>query len=76
MRSANDVAFELVAQDLSVTSLNTARHRLPNKWKRLVPIETAQLDDFAVQLEAVIGKLGLSKTETPGIFIEQLSGVA
>ena len=39
-------------------------------------VEPAQLDDLAVQLEAVIGKLGLAETETAGVFVQQLGSAA
>ena len=35
-------------------------------------IESAQLDDLAVELEAVIGELGLAEAEAAGIFVEDL----
>ena len=63
MRGANDIALELVAQDLRVAALRPGRHRLSDKGKGLVTIQSAQLDDFAVELEPMIGELGLAKTD-------------
>ena len=36
-------------------------------------VEPAQLDDFAVQFEAVIGKLGFAETEAAGVFVRGLA---
>src|SRR5437764_14026803 len=73
MRSPHDIALEFIAQDLSVASLCTSGHRLPDIRKSLMTIEAAQLDHFSIQLKSVICKLRLSKTEPPGIFVQNLS---
>src|SRR5437660_3634070 len=72
MRSANDVALELVAEDIGVPSLRSAGHRLPHPGKSLMPVESAQLDDFAIQLEAVIGELCFAESETARVFVDDL----
>ena len=72
VRGANDVALELVAQDLRVAALHAAGHGLAHPGKGLMTIESAQLDDLAVEFEAVIGKLRLAETEAARVFIEQL----
>src|ERR1039457_5730889 len=72
MRGANDVAPELFTQDLRVGALSASRHGLPDKWEDLMTVEAAQLNALAVQLEAVIGNLGLAETETAGVCIQQL----
>jgi len=64
MRGADDVALEFVTQDVGIAALRTAGHRLANEGKGLMPVEAAQLDDFAVELEAVIGELGFAEAET------------
>jgi hypothetical protein len=64
MRRADDVALELATQNLRVAALNAAGHRLSGEGKSLMTIETSQLDDLAVELEAVVGELGLAETET------------
>ena len=76
VRGADDVALELVAQDLGVAALGAAGHGLADKGKRLVTIEAAQLDDFAVQFEAVIGELGFAKAEAAGVFVQHLRAAA
>ena len=43
---ADDVAMELLAQDVGILALHARRHRLPNKGKCLMAIESAQLDDL------------------------------
>src|SRR5881398_2236529 len=73
MRSTHDIAFELIAQDLSVASLCTSRHRLSDIRKRLVTIEAAQLDHFSVQFKSMIRKLRLAKTKPSRVFINNLS---
>ena len=63
VRCAHDVAVQLVAQDVGVATLRATRHRLANERKRLMTVEAAQLDDFAIQLEAVIGEFGVAETD-------------
>ena len=72
MRGPDNIALEFVAQDLGITALRPCRHSLSNKWKRLMPVEAAQLDDLAVQFEPVIGELGFPETETARIFVNYL----
>src|SRR5260370_34578570 len=72
MRGAHDVALELVAEDIGVPSLRAAGHCLPHPGKSLMAIEPAQLDDFAIQLEAAIGELCFAKTETARVFVDDL----
>src|SRR5215468_4541023 len=48
VRSSHDIAFELIAQDLRIATLNATRHRLADKRERLMTIEPTQLDDFAI----------------------------
>ena len=72
VRGADDVALELVAQNDRIAALGTAGHGLADEGEGLMPIESAQLDDFAVQLEAVIGELGFAEAEAAGVFVEEL----
>src|SRR5271165_155852 len=76
MRGANDVAPELVAQNLRVAALRTRRHSLPDPGESLMTVEPAQLDDLAVELEAVIGELGFAEAETAGVFVHYLRSAA
>src|SRR5580693_7116478 len=75
MRSANDIALELVTQDIGVPALHATGHRLTDPGKGLVAIQPSQLDDLAVELEAMIGELGLAEAEAARIFVEQLRSV-
>src|SRR5579864_289583 len=70
MRGANDVALELVAQDIGVPALRATGHCLTNPRKGLMAIESAQFDDLAIQFEAVIGELRFAEAETAGVFVE------
>jgi hypothetical protein len=55
--------MQVPAEDFGVAPLHTPRHRLTDKRKSLVTIETAELEDLAIEFEAVIGKLRLTKTD-------------
>jgi hypothetical protein len=72
MGGADDIALELFPKYLGVTTLATPRHCLAHEWKRLVPVEAAKLEHFAIQLKAMIREMGLPKTEATGILIEYL----
>src|SRR5215467_7932292 len=41
VRGTDDVAFELVAQDLCIAALDAARHRLTDQWESLMAIKAA-----------------------------------
>src|SRR5437588_3498713 len=56
MRSTNDVALKLVAENLCVAALDAAGHRLPDEGEGLMTIQSAQLYDLAVQRKSVISK--------------------
>src|SRR5213592_645997 len=48
MRSAHDVAMEFMAQDAGIAALGAAGHGLADEGKRLMTVEAAELDDFAI----------------------------
>ncbi len=50
-----------------------ARHGLTDPGKCLVTIQPAQLDDFSVELETVVGELGFAKTNGPRNLVQSLS---
>ena len=58
-----------------LASLRCARPGIawPSERKRLVTVEAAQLDDFAVQLEAVIGEFGVAETEGALVAIDEFT---
>src|SRR5260370_99274 len=49
MGGTNDVAVQLVSQDVGIAALYARRHRLTNVGKGLVAVKPAQLDDLAIQ---------------------------
>ncbi len=57
---------------LRVTALAAAGHGLADKRKGLMTVEAAQLDDFAVQFEALIGEGGFAETDSALVAIDQL----
>ena len=65
--------MEVVAQNIGIAALHAARHRLADEGKCLVAVEAAQLDDFAVQLETVIGESRLAKTDVARIAVDYLA---
>ena len=72
VRGAHDIALELVAQNLRVAALRAAGHGLADKGKGLMAVQAAQLDDFAVEFETVIGELGFAKTDGARDFVHGL----
>src|ERR1017187_446481 len=75
VRGAHDVALEVSAKDLRVTPLHASRHGLTYKGERLMTVEPAQLDHFAVQFEAMFGKPGLTETDGARIIIDQARSI-
>ena len=51
--------------------LHATGHRLADERERLVAVEAAQLDDLAVQLEAVVGELRLAKARPASVLVDQ-----
>ncbi len=76
VRRAHDVGLELIAKNHRVAALGTSRHGLADPREGLMPIESAKLDDLAVELEAVVGEQGLPKGEAAGIFVDDLRRAA
>src|ERR1700722_7738820 len=62
VRRSYNVAFQLVSQDLRIAPLYSSRHGLPHEWKSLMPVQSAQLDHLAIELEAVVGELRFAET--------------
>src|ERR1700761_1368124 len=56
VRGAHDIAVQFVTEDVGILTLHTPRHRLANEWKRLMAVQTMQLDHLSVQGKAVIGE--------------------
>ena len=70
VRGSDNIALELVAQYLRVAPLHPAGHGLSHEGKRLVPIQSAQLDHLAVELKSVVGELSVTKTDDAGHAID------
>src|SRR5690348_2942602 len=68
VRGTYDVALQFPFQDVGIAALRTRSHRLSDIWERLMPIEPAQLDDFSVQLEAMIRELRLAEADASAVF--------
>src|ERR1700759_4853202 len=73
MGGTHDVAMEVLAEDIGVFALGARRHCLADKWKRLVPVKSAQLDDFSVEGEAVVGKDRFAKPDAAGLLVDDLA---
>src|ERR1700747_2969507 len=72
MRGAHDIALEVFTQDVGIAALRPSRHRLADPGKRLMAIQPTQLDHFAVQLETMIGELGVPETNHARVLIDHL----
>ena len=72
MRGADDIALVFLAEDVRILALNAAGHGLANEGKRLVAIESAELDDLAVEFESVIGELRVTETDSAGFLVDGL----
>ena len=71
MRRAHDVAVEILAQNDGVATLNACRHGLSNPWKGLMSIQAAQLDDRAIEREALRREARLAETDASRFVVEQ-----
>ena len=73
VRGADDVAVQVVAQDVRVLALHAGGHGLADEGKGLMAIESAQLDDLAVEREAVIGERRFAEADAPRVFVDDLA---
>ncbi len=64
MRRADDVAFQLFFDYLGILPLPAFRHRLADIWIRLVAVEAAKLDVFAVEVKPFGRKFCFAETDT------------
>jgi hypothetical protein len=72
VRRAHDVALQIFSQDSRVAALRAPRHSLAHERKCLMSVQPAQFDDLPIQLEAVICKLRLAKTNRATVLIDEL----
>ena len=70
MGGADDIAFEFLLENLSITPLRSSRHGLTYEGESLVVVETAKLDHSSIQFKAMIGELRLAKTEAAPVLVE------
>ena len=63
MRGADDVALEILAQDQRVAALDAGGHGLAYPGEGLMAVEAAQLDDRAVEREALRGEAGFAEAD-------------
>ena len=64
VRGADDIAMQVLAQDQSVLALHACGHGLADPWECLMAIKAAQLDDCAVEREALRCEAGLSPSKS------------
>jgi hypothetical protein len=62
--------MQLLPKDERISPLHPRRHCLSNKGKGLVPVKSAQLQRFPVQLESPVRELRLPKTEAAALLID------
>src|SRR5262249_14170238 len=67
---AYDVAVEVVPKNMRVAPLRTGGHCLTNEGEGLMTIQPAQLDYLAIQFEAMIGELGITKADRASDLID------
>src|ERR1700722_9511993 len=72
VRRSHDIAVHHVAKDDRVAALAASGHRLPNEGKCLMTIKSAQLDNSAVQCEAVVREFGVTETDPALIAVDKL----
>src|SRR5258708_2719942 len=60
-RRPNNVALDFRTKKVRTPPLHPPRHRLSNERESLVPIQSAQLDNLAVEREPLVGKLRVPK---------------
>src|SRR6202007_3059082 len=74
VRGAHAVAVQAVVEDLRILPLHARRHGLADKGEGLMAIQSTQLDDLAVEGEAVIGEGSLAESYAAGVLIDDLAG--
>jgi hypothetical protein len=63
VRGADDVALQVLAQDDGVLALHAGGHGLAHPGEGLMAVEAAQLDDFAVEREALRREAGFAEAD-------------
>jgi hypothetical protein len=70
---ADDVALEIFAQDEGVLALHAGGHGLANPGEGLMAVEAAQLDDGAVEREALGREAGFAEADAAGVVVQQMA---
>ena len=67
---ADDVAAAIVAEDFGVLRLRASGHGLTDPGECLMAVQAVQLDDLAVEREAMVGEHGFSEANAAGVFVD------
>ncbi len=70
---ADDVAVEILAQDDGVLALHAGGHGLAYPWEGLMAVEAAQLDDLAVEREALGREARFAEADAARVVVEHES---
>src|SRR5689334_2525736 len=70
VRGAHDIALELFSKNPRVATLHARRHCLADKRKRLVAIQSAQLQVLAIQQETVRRESRFAKSDASFIVVD------
>jgi hypothetical protein len=63
------------AEDVGIATLHAAGHGLADVGEGLMAIEAAELDDFAVEGEAVVGEGGLAEADAAGLLVDDIAAI-
>ncbi len=69
VRRAHDVAVQLAPQNPGIAALHAVRHGAAHIGERLVPVQTDQLDAFAVEHETVWRVARLAEADPRAVFV-------
>src|SRR5262249_49867422 len=75
VRREDEVCLGLLLEEVSVAELRAEWHGLANEREGLVTGETDQLDDFAVESEAVLGEFGVTEAGGALVGVDDLSAL-
>ena len=72
VRGAHDIAVKVLAQDDGVAALHASGHGLSDPGESLMAVEAAQLDDGAVEREALRREARLAEADAARVVVEQI----
>ena len=70
MRGTDDVAVEILSEDVGVFALRTCGHGLTDERKGLMAIKAAQFDDITVEREALRSELSFAEADAAGVGVD------